>query len=119
MSILIKSMEMPKGCITCMFKSESLFNRTMWCEWLDDPLGDYTKCDEEWRHPDCPLVEVSTPHGRLIDGDELRAFMYHHAFELDSVDQRWDSGCWIRYRLFENAMKVAPTIIEAEKGEEQ
>lgn len=59
MSVLIKDMKMPEGCITCMFQSESLFNSTMWCVWLDDPLGDYTKCDEKWRHPDCPLVEVA------------------------------------------------------------
>ena len=65
----------------------------------------------------CPLVEVPTPHGRLIDADELERFMYHHAFELDSADQQWDSGCWVRYRLFENAMKAMPTIIEAEEGE--
>ena len=63
------------------------------------------------------LIEVPTPHGRLIDADELERFMYHHAFELDSADQQWDSGCWVRYRLFENAMKAMPTIIEAEEGE--
>lgn len=90
MSILIKSMEMPKGCITCMFKSESLFNRTMWCEWLDDPLGDYTKCDEEWRHSDCPLVEVSTPHGRLIDGDILESLIYERLSDLDYKADTFD-----------------------------
>ena len=63
-------------------------------------------------------IQAIPPHGPLIDADELKRFMYHHAFELDSADQRWDSGCWVRYRLFENAMKVAPTIIKAEEGEE-
>lgn len=109
MSILIKSMEMPKGCITCMFKSESLFNRTMWCEWLDDPLGDYTKCDEEWRHPDCPLVEVSTPHDRLIDADVLNT---------DDMIESWVNGDLYRHEwCIDEWINNAPTIIEAEEGE--
>lgn len=50
---------------------------------------------------------------RLIDADALRAAMYHEAFETDSDMQRWDRGCWIRYKMFENAIEAAPTI-EAE-----
>lgn len=50
---------------------------------------------------------------RLIDGDELRETMYHEAFETDTDMQKWDGGCWIRYKMFENALKNAPTI-EAE-----
>lgn len=103
MSILIKGMEMPEGCIICMFKSESLFNRTMWCEWLDDPLGDYSKCDEEWRHPDCPLVEVPTPHGRLIDAEKL---------ERDIEEYHLSDG------KFRHWVQVQNSIIEAEEGED-
>lgn len=47
---------------------------------------------------------------RLIDADALRAQMYHEAFETDTDMQRWDSGCWIRYKMFENAIDNAPTI---------
>lgn len=47
---------------------------------------------------------------RLIDADALRAQMYHEAFETDTDMQRWDSGCWIRYKMFENALDNAPTI---------
>ncbi len=50
---------------------------------------------------------------RLIDADELRKRMYHDAFETDSDMQKWDGGCWIRYKMFENAIEDAPTI-EAE-----
>ena len=48
--------------------------------------------------------------GRLIDADKLSADMYHEAFEKDSDMQKWDSGCWIRYKMFENALKAQPTI---------
>ena len=47
---------------------------------------------------------------RLIDADALRQSMYHEAFETDSPMQKWDSGCWIRYKMFENAIDSAPTI---------
>lgn len=47
---------------------------------------------------------------RLIDCEALRKAMYHEAFETDSDMQRWDSGCWIRYKMFENALESAPTI---------
>lgn len=47
---------------------------------------------------------------RLIDADALCAQMYHEAFETDTDMQRWDGGCWIRYKLFENAINNAPTI---------
>ena len=47
---------------------------------------------------------------RLIDADALINRMYHDAFEIDTDMQKWDSGCWIRYKLFENAIDEQPTI---------
>ena len=55
---------------------------------------------------------------RYIDADMLREKMYHEAFEKDSEDQRWNSGCWIRYRMFENAVDSIPTadVVERKKA---
>jgi hypothetical protein len=36
--------------------------------------------------------------------------MYHEAFEMDSDMQKWDSGCWIRYKMFEDRLKDAPSV---------
>lgn len=47
---------------------------------------------------------------RIIDADALAEAMYHEAFETDSDMQKWDSGCWIRYKLFENTIDAQPTI---------
>ena len=47
---------------------------------------------------------------RLIDADALKDSMYHEAFETDSELQKWDSGCWIRYKMFENRLDMAPTV---------
>lgn len=47
---------------------------------------------------------------RLIDADALRASMYHDAFETDTDLQKWDGGCWIRYKMFERNIESAPSI---------
>lgn len=56
MSVLIKGMEMPESCKKCGVTSCGLYDEETW--------GIY-------RHPDCPLVEVPIPHGRLIDADRV------------------------------------------------
>lgn len=59
---------------------------------------------------------------RVIDADEFERMMYHEAFENDaSYDERnpmakWESGLWIRYKMFENCLEKVPTI-ESKRGE--
>jgi rubrerythrin len=58
---------------------------------------------------------------RIINADELEKKMYHEAFENDvSYDERnpmarWDSGLWIRYKMFENCLENTPTIDAADR----
>lgn len=52
---------------------------------------------------------------RLIDADAFGNRMYHEVFEKDSDDQRWDSGCWMRYKLFEKVLKEQPTVEQPER----
>ena len=40
-----------------------------------------------------------------IDVDVFRRDMYYETFTKDTDMQRWDSGCWIRYKLFENVLE--------------
>ena len=42
---------------------------------------------------------------RLIDADKLQHDMYDAAFIQDSNMQKWDSGCWIRYKMFEKMLE--------------
>lgn len=57
---------------------------------------------------------------RLIDANALENKMYYEAFENDvSYNERnpmakWDSGLWIRYKLFENTINDIPTITTKE-----
>lgn len=45
----------------------------------------------------------------LISRQALRRAMYHEAFEVDSDEQKWDSGCWIRYKMFERIVEAVPS----------
>jgi len=45
---------------------------------------------------------------KYINEETLRKLMYEEAFEKDSDMQKWDSGCWIRYKLFENCLEAVP-----------
>lgn len=95
MSVLIKGMKMPTSCLRggCPIEGGS-------CSLWED---EYWKSPDEpyhMRHPKCPLVEVPTPHGRLIDADALCAGKLSN----DNV---------VIYA------KTAPTIIEAEEGAEE
>ena len=47
---------------------------------------------------------------RFIDADDFENRMYHEVFEKDTDMQKWDSGCWMRYKLFENVLREQPTI---------
>ena len=49
---------------------------------------------------------------RLIDADALAREMYHKSFEVDDGRNVWNSGLWIRYKIFEEAIRDAP-IVEA------
>lgn len=51
---------------------------------------------------------------RLISADALKREMWRRCgetdIEIDKGRAKWDSGLWIRYKVFEECIKVAPTI---------
>ena len=114
MSILIKGMKMPKNCAECPLIY--YYDERVWGHECELMTYDFDEKIKEGRIKNCPLIEIPDKHGRLIDANALRQTMYHEAFETDSPMQKWDSGCWIRYKMFENIEESAPTIIEAEEG---
>ena len=100
MSILIKGdIGLPRDCCKCPFNCYGL------CLANRSKLS-VDKCVKS-RHSDCPLVEVPTPHGRLIDADalmECRLEPNHYEELKDGYIPDYD-------------LDSAPTIIEAEVSE--
>lgn len=47
---------------------------------------------------------------RLIEVDALDRAMYHKSFETDDGRQKWDSGLWIRYKIYEETRDETPTV---------
>ena len=47
---------------------------------------------------------------RLIDGDALESEMYRKSFLVDDGRNVWNSGLWIRYKIFEEAIRDAKTV---------
>ena len=44
-----------------------------------------------------------------ISRQKMREAMYHEAMEKDSDEQKWDGGCWIRYKMFERVIESIPS----------
>jgi len=86
MSVLVKGMEMPIACSQCGL-TYSACQMGMEVESVFD------------KHPNCPLVEVPTPHGRLIDADKL----YPDCFSKKG-----------QFAITQSQLANAKTVIEAE-----
>lgn len=75
MSILIKGLEIPQGCYDCEGQLCGTF-----CEYAREYIT-----HKKDRHPNCPLVEIPTPHGRLIEKLEKKLYEYIDPFEVQGA----------------------------------
>lgn len=106
MSVLIKGMEMPALCQECdLYIDGACYAKG---------YRDYQSIMDMSKPDDCPLIEVPTPHGDLVDRNGL---MDIYADRLTAVAERYSpdsSECGI----LSGAMKllaIMPTVIEAEE----
>lgn len=102
MSVLVKEMDMPETCDDCPFHVyhshyEYVCKATPMLYPMN--LANSKGIRKDW----CPLSEVKTPHGRLIDADALIGVL--HGTYLPEDDARA-----VVYRKIQEA----PTVIEAE-----
>lgn len=117
MTVLIRGMEMPVTCCQC---KEMVYNPEIkweqagkeeeggWVCLLTGELIDNTKREEH-----CPLIEVPTPHGRLIDADAFDSIKYEIPTTLS---QRYEQGFHDGVNYVQHLIIDAPTVIEAEEG---
>ena len=65
MSVMIKGMEMPKSCGDCNFYYADYEEGTASCLATSCYVQPH-HYHKDNRDPDCPLVEVPTPHGKPV-----------------------------------------------------
>ena len=87
MGVYIANMEKPKECGDCNFV------QAFW----DDKRWLFRCLVTDKIAKDCPLIEIPTPHGRLIDRDDIYI-------------GRWDIDSDLAEQI-----QNAPTILEEEK----
>lgn len=90
MSLILKGIDMPKSCGECEFNYNLEGGSYEWweCVILHDDINQF-----DTRRTDCPLVEIPTPHGRIIDAGKVYCYNFWEEQNLDE----------------------APTILEAEE----
>ena len=105
MSIFINSkVHLPSSCEKCPFNYADISVGI--CIAADKTID--TRTYGRKRHPDCPMTELPTPHGRLIDADKLVWFIDNHI----ALGKKW-----VEFETIKDMINSLPTIIEAEVSE--
>lgn len=101
MSVLIKGMEMPTSCYYCGLTDTSFIN----CQALSPYRLLEDDCEE--RRPEwCPLVEIKTPHGKLVEFIDVTT-----TFDEDSGTEQVNLGDAFSAYF---KMRESNAVIEAE-----
>ncbi|MBQ1310038.1 MAG: hypothetical protein IIY54_10045 [Ruminococcus sp.] len=104
MSLIIKGVDMPKNCAECPILQIGSLEH--YCPLAKESMWSIDA--ESGKHSNCPLSEIPTPHGRLIDADELYEPMERDLYAGIGCDPTSIAAITI---------SEAPTIIEAEVSE--
>ena len=86
----------PQECMKCPYINQYNDCRLIWRS------ERIRTVEEQYQH--CPLIEVPTPHGRLIDADELKT-------AFPACDNSMD----IKVASVRATINHMPTVIEAEE----
>lgn len=105
MSLIIKGMSLPEYCEACPCY-----------DWKEDicRITDSPNDFSDTRIFDCPLVEIPTPHGRLIDADRLFSIV-EQMEGLGTLDSENDVALSAVEVL--SIIDQSPTVIETEVSE--
>ena len=126
MSVFVKGMNMPRSCWECnlhCFRDNGFRDKEEVKRGPITIIPEDFRCggNNEWhetnefdflneRHPDCPITEIHTPHGRLIDADA----------NVGSYVETWTCNCsefGTQRVMAVDDLKYLSTIIEAAVSE--
>lgn len=97
MSLIIKGVDMPKNCAECPILQIGSLEH--YCPLAKESMWSIDA--ESGKHSNCPLLEIPTPHGRLIDADYING----------SGLIEWQKS------IVKAEISQAPTVVEAEVSE--
>ena len=104
MSVFIPGMEMPTKGYDCPLNSFGI------CNLAND--AERSLCyDYDERPQYCPIVEIKTPHGELIERKSAKVRFCQHCHWKESIE----NSCEICVAC---PIDLIPTIIEAEGGQD-
>ena len=107
MSVIVKGMEMPESCDKCRFCVNGFTDEAPMYECGAQSYDNVSVLVEsggkpfDFRPDWCPLIEIPTPHGRLIDIDDT----------IESYGERAELG-------YVSQSKFLNVVIEEEGNEE-
>ena len=106
MGVCVKGMYLPPSCYFCPMTNDGFYL----CK-ANNPYKQLEDDCEERRPNWCPLIEVTEPHGRLIDADELIEFI-ENRYEITWKDD-YEGG--IKDACVDILEKIStmPTVIPA------
>lgn len=113
MSVIIKGMDMPSSCADC--KLIIYADGTYVCPFSGIMALNIGRQDS------CPLVEIPSPHGKIIDADaEIKRYGLDKATKYGNKTEEELNFSYSQMLMYEIAglFENAPTILDAEEGEE-
>lgn len=117
MSILVKGVEMPEDCRRCPFSKYYMnFGQTR-CRVTGKILADFYKpIPFEGRAEECHLVDVPSPHGRLIDEQWIKDAMITtlEALKKNPKMDRQEMHLIAAFDTLRAMLEDAPTVVEKE-----
>ena len=97
MSVIIRSMAMPDNCSDCQLEYDQMMCSVCGCRWYDKDRIDSGFNPITERLPECPLIAIPTPHGRLIDADALADDLEWDAQHFDDEHElKFNAAAWLR-----------------------
>ena len=111
MSVLVRGMEMPKGCFFCPMRIK-IDPDTIRCLATGNDFEETLAGTIERRNNgNCPLVEVKEPHGRLVDADAFKETIDYYIREANWSDAHNEALGWAK-EFIDNEQAVVEAEVE-------
>lgn len=107
MGVFVKGMYLPPNCYFCPMTNDGFYL----CK-ANNPHKQLEDDCEERRPNWCPLIEVSEPHGDLIDADKLKETLDYYISEAGWSDEINKALSWVKDEFIDSEQAIIPASDE-------